>query len=294
LALDPPSPSAFDFLARVALSYASLLETPLAHPEIGLGGNLFYAGELDEDGRALVVAANIAGAATLAVTADPAAQKQAIRDGVADFVVTTLGEALRVLKNQLRKRETVAVCVALTLPEIDSEMNERGVAPDLLRPDLRHELRIPSLHQALLPQQNADALIAPEDAPKEPDPSRTPALVTWRVDSALPKDLAKLDEIALTCLDPEDWKSRRWLRLAPRYLGRMAQGLRLLDANREFAARFIDRVRQSRECLEADIARSELAPVGQSVACGGITFAIEIVSFFRGQRDVYRFASTKP
>ena len=64
-------------------------------------------------GRALVVAANIAGAATLAATADRAAQKQALRDGVADFLVTSLDEALRILKNQLRKRETVAVCVAL-------------------------------------------------------------------------------------------------------------------------------------------------------------------------------------
>jgi urocanate hydratase len=256
---------------QVALSYASLLETPLAHPETGLGGNLFYAGELEAAGRALVVAANIAGAATLVATADPAAQKQAVRDGVADFAVTTLDEALRILKNQLRKRETVAVCVALPLSEIDREINERGLAPDLLRRDLR----IPPLHQALLIQQNAEALIVPEDAPTEPDPSRTPALVTWRVGSALPKDLAKLDEIALTCLDPEEWKSHRWLRLSPRYLGRLAQGLRLLDADREFVARFIDRARQS-------------------VDLGEITFAIEIVSYFRGQRDVYRFSPTKP
>ena len=112
LALEPPSPSAFDFLTRVALSYAGLAKFPLADPVTGLGGNLFYAGELDDEGRALVVAANIAGAATLVATADRAVQKQAIRDGVADFLVSTLDEALRVLKNQLRKRETVAVCVA--------------------------------------------------------------------------------------------------------------------------------------------------------------------------------------
>ncbi len=262
MALEPPSPSTFDFLARVALSYASLLETPLAHPETGLGGNFFYAGELDEEGRALVVAANIAGAATLAVTADPAAQKQAIRDGVADFVVTTLDEALRVLKNQLRKRETIAVCAALTLSEIDREMNERGVAPDLLRRDLR----IPPHHQALLIHEREET---------EFDLSRIPAVVTWSVDSALPKDLAKLDEIALTCLDAEDWKSRRWLRLAPRYLGRMAQELRPLDADREFAARFIEQV-------------------NQRVERGEITFAVEIFSYFRGQRDVFRFSPTKP
>jgi urocanate hydratase len=271
LALDPPSPAAFDFLVRVALSYAGLLETPHAHPETGLGGNLFYAGDLDDESRALVVAANIAGAATLVAAADSAAQKRAIHDGVADFVVTTLDEALRILKNQLRKRETVAVCVALPPSEVDREMNERGVAPDLLR----RELRIPPLHEALLLRQNAEALIVAEDDPTGPYPSRTPALVTWRVDSALPKDLAKLDEIALTCLDPEEWKSRRWLRLSPRYLGRLAQGLRLLDADLEFAARFIEQVKQC-------VGSSEIA------------VAVEICSYFRGQRDEFRFAPTKP
>ncbi len=119
---------------RVALSYASLLDAPGAHPETGLGGKLFYAGELDEAGRALLVAANIAGAATLATTADRAAQKQALREGVADFVVNNLDEALRILKNQLRKRETVSVCVALPPSDVEREMNERGVSPESAAP----------------------------------------------------------------------------------------------------------------------------------------------------------------
>ena len=238
----------------------------LAHPETGLGGKLFYAGELDDDGRALVVAANIAGAATLVASADSGSQKQAVRDGVVDFVVTTLDEALRILKNQLRKRESVSVCVALPLPEplskIDGEISERGVAPDLLRRDLH----IASRHEALLVQEGEEIGI---------DLSRIPALVIWHVDSALPKDLAKLDEIALACLDPEEWKSRRWLRLAPRFLGRLAHGLRLLSCDREFAARFIERVRQS-------VHHSEIA------------VAVEICSYFRGQPDKFRFAPTKP
>lgn len=271
MTLEPPSPPAFDFLLQVASSYASLLGTPLARPESGLGGNLFYAGELDENSRALVVAANIAGAATLVAAANSASQKQAIRDGVADFVVTTLDEALRILKNQLRKRETVTVCVALPLSEIDREMNDRGVAPDLLRRDLR----ILPLHRALVLQQNAETVIVAEDARTEPDASPTPALVTWRVDSALPKDLARLDEIALDCLDADAWAARRWLRLSPRYLGRLAQGLRLLDANREFAVRFIDRVRQS-------------------VGRGEIAVAVEISSYSRGQCDEFRLAPSKP
>jgi hypothetical protein len=271
LALEPPSPAAFEFVARVARAYAKLIESANADPESGLGGKLFYAGELDEEGRALVVAANIAGAATLAATDDRAAQKQALRDGVADFFVSSLDESLRILKNQLRKREPVSVCVALPPAPVECEMDERGLVPDLLR----RNLRIPPLHEALLLQQNTEEPTVAEDAPTELDPSRTPALVNWRVDSALPKDLAKLDEIALDCLDAHAWAARRWLRLSPRFLGRMAQGLRLLDTDREFAARFIEQVRQS-------------------VERGEIAVAVEVYSYFRGLRDEFRFAPTRP
>jgi hypothetical protein len=269
LALEPPSPSAFDFLERVALSYASLLESPLADPETGLGGKLFYAGELDDAGRALLVAANIAGAATLATTADRTAQKQVLRDGVADFVVNNLDEALRILKNQLRKRETVAVCVALPPSEVESEMSQRGVSPDLLRSDVS----VARSHLALM--QNGEMPIIQQVATPEPDLVKTSALVTWRVDLALPKDFARLDEIALSCVDPQEWKSRRWLHLSPRYLGRLAQGLRLIHTHREFAARFFELVRRQIEAKE-------------------ITFAFQIQSAHRDGNDEFRFAPTKP
>jgi Urocanase Rossmann-like domain len=264
--LKPSSPAAFDFLARVAHCYASLLDKSPADPENGLGGKLFYAGELDDDGRALVVAANIAGAATLVASADAASQKQALRDGVVDFVVTTLDEALRILKNQLRKRESVSVCVALPLPEplpkIDCEMTERGVAPDLIRRDA-------------LAAPRREALELQDELRPETDPRKIPAVVTWRIDSALPKDLALLDEIALDCLDPEEGQARRWLRLAPRYLGRLAQGLRLLETHREFAARFRERVAQHTDR-------------------GDINFAFEISSQTRGGvPDEFRFDPTK-
>jgi hypothetical protein len=257
-----PQSAAFSFLTRVALSYATLLDTPLAHPDTGLGGKLFYAASLDEEGRALLVAANIAGAASLAASADRDAQKQALRDGVADFVVTNLDEALRILKNQLRKRETVAVCVAQPPSDVEREMAERGVAPDLLRRDLR-----------VWPSHKAFALDESEET--DLDLSKIPAIVTWRVDSALPKDLALLDEIALACLDPNEWESRRWLHLSPRYLGRLAHGLRLLETHREFSARFWERVDELTD-------RDEIA------------FSFEIVSYFRGIHDQYRFAPTKP
>ncbi len=258
---EPLSSAAFEFVGLVARSYASLAETPLADSETGLGGRFFYAGELDDTSSALVVAANISGAATLAATARHDAQKRALRDGVADFLVSSLDESLRILKNQLRKRETASVCVALPPEEVESQMRERGVAPDLLRAGLS----IAPYHEAFRLEQGEETGY---------DLSKIPAVVAWRVGSAPAQWLPHLDAIALECLDADDWPARRWLRLAPRYLGRMAQGLRFLDCDREFAARFIERVRQQ-------------------VDRGEIAFAFEIVSYFRGLQDQFRFDPAK-
>jgi urocanate hydratase len=256
VALAPPSPDVLNFVARVADAYAKLVASPQADPESGIGGSLFFAGEMDEESRALVVAANIAGAATLVASADLAAQKQAIRDAVVDFLVTSLDEALRILKNQLRKRETVSICVAMGPAAMEREMNEHGVRPDLLR----REVAVALLHEALVHQEGESG---------ETDLASIPALVIWRADSSRRKDLATLDAIALECLDAGDWPGRRWLRLAPRYLGRMAQGLRLLAAHREFASRFSEQLST----------RSDR---------GEIAFAYEILYYVWGLEEKHR------
>ena len=105
--------TALEFALQVEHFYAGLILAANLGPdaEPSLGGKLLYAGYLDADTRALLVAANIAGAASLAVSADADTGRQAIRDGIVDFLVTSLDEALRILKNEIRKRSTVAVCV---------------------------------------------------------------------------------------------------------------------------------------------------------------------------------------
>ncbi len=246
----------------MADAYAKLIARGNADAESGLGGKLFYAGELDAEGRALVVAANISGTATLAASADRAAQKQAVRDGIADFLVTSLDEALRILKNQLRKRETVAVSVAMEPAAIESEMTARGVAPDLFRGDVA----VAVLDEArILEQGECD----------EADLTGAPALVVWRADSARHTDLALLDAIALSCFDASDWAARRWLRLAPRYLGRLAEGLRMLRTQREFADRFSEQ-------LSVRVARGE------------IRFPYEICAYVRGVEERHGFKPEKP
>ncbi len=222
MASAPPSHDVLDFVARVAHAYAKLIATPNADPESGLGGSLFYAGKMDEEGRALVVAANIAGAATLVASADLAAQKLAIRDAIADFLVTSLDEALRILKNQLRKRETASVCVAVAPSAMEREMNVRGLRPDLLRSVVDGALRSGTESPTLL----------------------TSGFLMWTVAAAPAKWLPQLDAIALECLDTDAWAARRWLRLAPRYLGRTSQATRALVCSQEVASRFKEQVHQ--------------------------------------------------
>jgi hypothetical protein len=262
LALDPIEPAAFGFILQVERNYASLIAaggTKLnTNSEPGLGGNLLYACGLDAAGRALLVAGNIAGVASLAATADAGAQKQAIRDGVADFLVTSLSEALRILKNQIRKREPVAVCVAAAAESLTWEMLERGVLPDLLRPADESSRHSPFVSQGAR-QLPPVAL------------GKNSILLTWRVVSAPALWLPKLDAIALDCVQPGAWSTRRWLRLAPRYLGRMAQGVRLMCCDQEFKADFIERAR-------AQVERGEIA------------VEVEIQASGRGGSEQYRLA----
>jgi len=192
------------------------------------GGKLLYAGELDARGRAMVIAGNVSGCATLAAIADLDAQKLVIREGVVDFVVTSLDEALRILKNEIRKRATVAVCVGASPAAVELEMVERGVLPDLVfvgAPGQRRSL--PNFGFGSREIQCA-----------EPDPNLT--FLTWQVAQAPARWMAKLDAIALDCLSA-DWRARRWLRIAPRYCGRSEQARRSLYCEREAADQIIKR-----------------------------------------------------
>jgi len=203
--------------------------------EPNLGGNLLYAGELDVHGCAMVIAGNVAGCAKLAATGDSEAQKQAIREGTVDFVVTSLDEALRILKNEVRKKATVAVCVGLAPSDIEREMLERGVLPDLVAEGALDGDRGAAKFGVV---ESAVRRIQPDRSQAFPD--RNVAFLEWRVAQASIRWMSKLDAIALECLRSDVW-ARRWIRLSPRYCGRSAQGQRLLYCDPDEAALIIDR-----------------------------------------------------
>ena len=213
--------------------------------ETNRGGKLLYAGELDDHGRAMVIAGNVAGCATLAATADLTAQKLVIREGVVDFVVTSLDEALRILKNEIRKRATVAVCVGASPAAIELEMMERGVLPDLVFGGAAGQRRsLPNFGPGSREIRRAE-------------PDSNSACLTWMVAQAPARWMGKLDAIALDCLSA-DWRARRWLRLAPRYRGRSEQARRALYCERGPAELIIDRIAEKmREgAIETEVSAS--------------------------------------
>jgi hypothetical protein len=77
-------------------------------------------------------AISIAGAAGLLIDADAAAMKHALRRGEIDFLVTSLDEALRTLKNELRQHRPLAVGVSAPVADMLAEAEARGLQPDLI------------------------------------------------------------------------------------------------------------------------------------------------------------------
>jgi hypothetical protein len=82
-------------------------------------------------GAEMALAANIAGAACLCLDRSSEACRAAMRGGAVDFVVNTLDEALRILKNEIRKGQPVSVALERDPSAALDELLERGVLPRL-------------------------------------------------------------------------------------------------------------------------------------------------------------------
>src|ERR1700687_4893585 len=77
-----------------------------------LAGKLIVSGGMGGMGGAQPMAATMAGASFLGIDVDAERIKNRLKTGYCDFMVTTLDEALRILKNAVRKRENVCVGLA--------------------------------------------------------------------------------------------------------------------------------------------------------------------------------------
>ncbi len=97
-----------------------------------LAGKLIVSGGMGGMGGAQPLAATMTGAAFLGIDVDAERIKKRLKTGYCDFMVTTLDEALRILKNAVRKKENVSVGLVGNCADVIPELAARGVLPDIL------------------------------------------------------------------------------------------------------------------------------------------------------------------
>ncbi len=155
-------------LSTIHDRFLSLSQTSRDPGRESLGGKLLLRPLLDADGIAVLVAASIAGAASLCVDAEADRLREGLRGGFVDFVVSTLDEALRILKNEIRRARPISVGLTGDPQSCIDAMIERGLQPDLLS-------AIPERQANIFLERGAISL--PLQIPPEPDTS----LLQWSI-----------------------------------------------------------------------------------------------------------------
>jgi urocanate hydratase len=203
------------------------------------GGALLIACGLNPHGAALALASNIAGAVCLSIEDNPATLKDAMRSGSCDFFVNTLDEALRAIKNEIRKHLPLSVGLQGNPTAILQELIERGVSPQLFA-DLAHN---PAHAAAIATFRSQGTLIADLESNETNNSEATPKInakahltallhqQNWHLGIftfSTPAAQRAFDIHALSLLPAEDHLRRRWLNAAPRILQRERPIQRLL------------------------------------------------------------------
>ena len=218
-----PPPFTMPTVACVRAHYMALCAAASAQFGTGaLAGRLLLIDGLAEEGDALLIAASIAGAASLVLETRTEAIRYCVRNGIVDFAVTTLNEALRILKNELRKKQPIAVLVERDAATVLAEMVERGAQPDMLRwtvPEPALNAYIDTLMERgarPLPGAISDSL----ESGADPVRADATSEVCWRAGDGGSSALRQLELLAAQILPPTDVERQNWIARAPRYLPR--------------------------------------------------------------------------
>ncbi len=207
----------------------------IAHDRFGgaLGGKLLLGSRLDAERIAAVIGASIAGAASLCVDADAGRLREGLRAGFVDFVVATPDEALRILKNEIRRARPVAVGLTADPEPCIDAMLSRGLQPDLLCGILQRQAEV-------LLERGASPL------PRQTTPEPGTALLAWSLTENPATAMRSLADLASASLDPQRNDTaarRRWLEQSPRYLGRSFATRQCLRMGNPEIAGFVPRAR---------------------------------------------------
>jgi urocanate hydratase len=113
-------------------TYETFAAAARKHFASDLTGKLVVTGGMGGMGGAQPLAATMNGAAFLGIDVDPERIKRRVKTGYCDVMVTSLDEALRILKNAVRKGEAASVGLVGNCADVIPELAKRGVVPDVL------------------------------------------------------------------------------------------------------------------------------------------------------------------
>lgn len=113
-------------------TYETFAAAARKHFGSDLAGKLVVSGGMGGMGGAQPLAATMNGAAFLGIDVDPERIKRRVKGGYCDVMVTDVDEALRILKNAVRKREAASVGLVGNCADVIPAFAKRGVVPDLL------------------------------------------------------------------------------------------------------------------------------------------------------------------
>ena len=116
----------------LASFYSSLGSAATAHFAGDLSGKLVVTCGMGAAGGAFVLAASLRGAASLGIEIDADRAKCRVKSGYCDVMVKDADEALRILKNAVRKREPASVGLVGDCGRVLAKFADRGAVPDLL------------------------------------------------------------------------------------------------------------------------------------------------------------------
>jgi urocanate hydratase len=255
----------------VSLYYELLAESAHAHFAGVFSGKLVATCGMGAAGGAFGLAASMHGAAFLGIEVDAEHVKRRVKTGYCDVMVNDLDEALRILKNAVRKGEPASVGLVSDAAKVMPELAGRGVVPDLLAnhtpPGTRDGYSEAVVALFRLGAKSFDADCAPST-------ERLP--VRWVALSGEPSDARRIDQFILQHF-ADDEPLCQWIQLVRRRLKHFGLPVRacwLSTPQRcELALAINDLV--ARGELKAPVAiicedQRQSAPVVESAAAGSI------------------------
>jgi urocanate hydratase len=252
---------------------AEMISAAAGAPSNGnLAGKLIVSASMSRACAAVSLAATMHGAAFLGIDASSEIIKRRVKNGYCDVMVNDLDEALRILKNGVRKREPASVGLVGARRKIVAELADRGLVPDILVDEIRPNNRDQNISAALVTLQSYGTLvIAPEEAIHSADSARRTILCIAL--SGEPSDIQRVDRLLLEIFPANEGLARliKTAQRRIRHQGLPARACALnLTESRMFAA-----------ALNASISRNEFkAPVVLTSArpCDAASLSLDLDS----------------